>query len=296
MGTPEFAVPSLEALLEVARVAAVVTQPARPTGRGLVSRPSPVEARARELDLPVLTPQRLRDVEAELRAMAPELILLAAYGKLVPASLLELPRHGALNVHPSLLPRHRGPSPITTAILEGDRETGVTLMVITQELDAGPIVAQERVAIGDEETAEELEARLAALSAQMVREAVPAWVAGRLEAVPQDASRATATRLLKKEDGRLDWGEPAERLERRVRALAGWPGAYTRWRGKLLKVWRAGVEAGQAEPGVVLPELRVGTGRDLLRLRAVQIEGKRRMDAQAFLNGYREIVGERLES
>lgn len=296
MGTPQFAVPSLEALCDVAEVAAVVTQPARPTGRGLTPTPSAVETRARKLGLSVLTPERLKEIEADLRAMVPELILLVAYGKLVPPNLLKLPPHGALNIHPSLLPRHRGPSPIAGALLEGDRKTGVTLMVMTGEMDAGPIVAQKRVLIESGETAEELEARLAGLAAQLVREAVPEWVAGRLEAVPQDARRATTTRLLKKEDGRLDWRQPAERLERRVRALAGWPGTYTHWRGKLLKVWRAGAEDGRAAPGLVLPELRVGTGQGLLRLEEVQIEGRRRMDAQAFLNGYGEIVGERLES
>lgn len=299
MGTPRFALPSLRALTELARVQAVVTQPARPAGRGRRPRPSPVAREAERLGLPLLAPEKLGEARAALEALRPELVLLVAYGRWVPPWLLELPAHGALNVHPSLLPRYRGPAPIPFAILEGERVTGVTLMVMVAEMDAGPIVAQESTPIGPQETALELEERLAELAARLVRQALPRWLAGELQAAPQDEGQATVTRLLRKEDGRLDWSRPAEQLARQVRALAGWPGAFTRWEGRQLNVWRAEAPPGQvgpaqAEPGRVLPGLLVATGGGVLRLLEVQLEGRRRLSAAEFLRGHPGIVGARL--
>ena len=251
MGTPDFAVPPLRALalhsapgdLWPAGLAlvGVVTRPDKTAGRGRQAVLSPVKQVAQELGIPVLQPGPLRKPEAfeQVRALAPDLIVVAAFGQLLPPSVLALPRFGCLNIHASLLPRHRGAAPINAAILEGDAETGVTLMLMEEGLDTGPMLAKAAIPIGPDETAGDLFDRLASLGGTLLIETLPRWLRGEITPEPQDESRATLTRILTKEDGRLDWTQDAARLARQVRAFTPWPGAYTTWEGKQLKVIRA---------------------------------------------------------
>ena len=301
-GTPSFAVPSLRALAAApgVEIVAVCTQPDRPAGRGRRPRPSAVKEAAAELGLPVRQPESLRAPEAvgALAALAPDLMVVVAYGLILPPAVLALPRLGCVNVHASLLPRWRGAAPVQWAILAGDRETGVCLMRMDEGLDTGPVLACTRTAIGPRETAGELEARLADLGAGLLARSLPRLAAGALEAVPQDGAAATYAPKIAKADAELDWRLPAAELDRRVRAFHPRPVAWTRLDGEPLRVWRAEPLAAPAgaEPGVVVaasghPEVACGEGR--LRLLEVQPAGGRRMDAAAFARG-RALAGRRL--
>lgn len=302
LGTPQFAIPSLRALLAVADVAAVVTQPDKPKGRGRQVEPPPVACAAKELGLPLLQPARLRapDAIAQLRALRPDVIVTVAYGKIIPKELLELPPLGPVNLHPSLLPKHRGASPIEAAILAGETETGVTIMYQSEELDAGDIILQRRVPIDPEDTARTLEEKLARAGAEALVEALGLIAEGRAPRVPQDASQSTYAGKLEKEHGRIDWSRPAADLVRLIRAMDPWPSAFTYHRGRLLKVWRAAAQPeGQGPPGAVLAVrpgegIVVATGAGALRLLEVQPEGGRRMAADAYARGARLAPGEQL--
>lgn len=307
-GAAPLAVPSLEALARAPEieVAAVVTQPDRPRGRDLRLQPTPVKEAALRLGLPVWQPLRCRAPEflEQIRGLAPDLIVVVAYGQLLPPALLEIPPHGCLNVHASLLPRHRGAAPIQWALLEGDPETGVTLMRMDAGLDTGPVVAQDREVIRPEDTAQTLHDRLAARGAALLRRTLPDYLAGRITPRPQPAEGATYARKLTREDGRLDWTRPAAELHRRLRALTPWPGAYTYLpageRRLLLKVWAATVvPAAPGEPGAVLAAgaggVVVRCGADALCLTELQREGGRRLPAAEFLAGHRLEPGTRLD-
>jgi methionyl-tRNA formyltransferase len=299
MGTPDFAVPSLRALVEQPYMITVVTQPDRPAGRGGKLTPPPVKVAAQEFGLPIVQPESLKDpaFRAQLAELNPVLTVLVAYGEYVAPALLDLPRNGSINVHPSLLPRWRGSTPIQSAILAGDDETGVTIIKMDRGLDTGPILAQRHVPIGLEETHPQLAARLAQLGAELLAETIPAWLRGEIVPQPQDDLLATLTRTLKREDGLIDWTRPAEEIARRIRALQPWPGTYTYWNGKLLKVLHARPARSQYEglPGSVrrTPEgsLLIGSGEGALQLLDVQLEGKPTTEARALLNGYPQIVG-----
>lgn len=305
MGTPSFAVPSLRALAREPYSITVVTQPDRPAGRGGKLTPPPVKMLARELGLTVMQPESLRDPDfrAAFAEMRPEVTALVAYGEYVAPSLLDLPRRGSVNLHPSLLPRWRGSTPIQSAILAGDPVTGATIILMDKGLDTGPVLAQRSVPIEPEESHPQLSARLAELGAELLVETLPLWLRGEIEPRPQDDSQATLTRTLQKEDGLLDWTLPAEELARRVRALQPWPGTYTYWQGRLLKVLRARpVEIAGATPspsGTVFAHpapgggktLAVGTSNGALELLEVQLEGKAQLEARALLSGYPQIVG-----
>lgn len=303
LGTPEFAVPSLRALLTSVDVLAVVSQPDRPQGRGRQVAPPPVARVARELGLRLLQPARLRDptVVQSLRALQPEIIVTVASGKIIPPEILSLPPLGCINLHPSLLPKYRGASPIQAAIADGMAETGVTIMYQSEELDAGDIILQRRVPIEPEDTAHTLGARLAEVGAQALVEALRLIAEGKAPRIPQDPSQATYVGKLKKEDGRIDWTRPAAALVNFVRAIDPWPSAYTRHHGKLLKIWkcRAVPTAGTVAPGTVI-EIRQGegfvvaAGDGALLVRDVQPEGGRRMTAAEYARGSRMQVGERL--
>ena len=310
MGTPDFAVPVLEALLTARhQVAAVYTRPDSPAGRGQRLAPPPVKGYAQERGLPVVQPDSLRRRPAieELRAFAPEVIVVAAYGRILPPDVLAIPPKGVLNLHPSLLPKYRGPSPVATAILDGCSTTGVTLMLLDKGMDTGPILAQREAAIAPDEAAAALTARLLRIGADLLVEALPAWAEGRITPRSQEQGLATVTRLYAKEDGELDWSLPAERLGRQLRAFDPWPGCYTRWEGKALKVLRgaalAVADPVDAAPGQVLRIAHAGqeavcvaTGDGLLRLDVVQLEGKRSQAAAEFLRGYPRFLGARLPS
>lgn len=304
LGTPAFAIPSLRALARATAVVAVVTQPDRPAGRGRRLTSPPVAEEARALGLPLLQPATLRsaDAVAALAATGPDLLVAAAYGRLIPRAVLELPRVASVNVHPSLLPAYRGASPIQAALLDGAATTGVTIMHLTDELDAGDIILQREVAVGPEETAGELEARLAEVGAELLLEAVDLLVAGRAPRRPQDHAKATYAGKIAKSDGALDWNRPAREIANRVRAMNPWPCAYTAWRGGTLRVWRASVEDGTAAipaaPGTVLRAdaggLVVAAADGAVRLLEVQRSGGRRLPAAEFVRGHRVRAGERL--
>ncbi|MDO8634858.1 MAG: methionyl-tRNA formyltransferase [Dehalococcoidia bacterium] len=296
MGSPEFAVPILESLVSKHQVLAVYTQPDRPGGRGLESTPSPVKRRASALGLNVIQPTSLKPPEAAtgLQALTPEAIIVAAYGLLIPRSILDIPPSGCINVHPSLLPRHRGASPVTAAILSGDGVTGVSIMLLDEGWDTGPVLAQVSTPILATDTTGLLTVRLSKLGAQLLEDTLPRWQAGGIKPQPQDESKATYSRLLHKEEGQLDWTLPAPDLERRVRAFQPWPGCFTRWRGKMLKVLQAEALAGNGEPCKVIGRgdiIGVGAGDGILRLKVVQLEGKKAMDIQDFIRGQPGFIG-----
>lgn len=300
MGSAAFAVPALEALARGPhRPLAVYTQPPRPAGRGMAERRTPVHEAALALGLPVRTPASLRDpaVLEELRAFAPDLAVVAAYGLLLPEAVLAVPRLGCLNLHASLLPRWRGAAPIQRAILAGDGETGVCLMRMEKGLDTGPVYACRRTPIGPRETAGELHDRLAAMAAELLLAELPAIAAGRAVPVPQPAEGATYAAKIGPEDQRLDFARSAVELDRRIRALSPAPGAYCRARGERLLVLEAEpVEAPPGAPGeVVALPLTVACGEGALALRRVQRAGRRAMDAPALQRGFPLPLGSRLE-
>jgi methionyl-tRNA formyltransferase len=306
MGTPEFGVPALEQLTKGEhQVVAVYTQPDRPVGRGRISTPSAVKRAALAHGLPVFQPPGLK-ASAEVERLAelkPDVIVVAAFGQLLSQQVLDISPFGCLNIHPSLLPRHRGASPIPAAIIGGDEETGVTIMLMDVGLDTGPILAQKAIPIEPEDTAESLSAKLAQLGAELLGQTLPRWLDHRLNPRPQDEENATYSGSIAKGEGEIDWHLSAIELWRRVRAFYPWPGCYTRWRGKQLKLLQAiPLSGGQGlEPGRVislLPErgavFGVATGNGILGLRRVQLEGRRAMTVEEFLRGQREFVGELL--
>ena len=288
-GTPEFALASLTALADAGIVPlAVLTQPDRPAGRGKRLTASPVKQFAADRGIDVLQPPTLKDPQAvaAIAAYEPDVLVVAAYGLILPQNVLDIPAKGCLNVHASLLPRWRGAAPIQAAILAGDAETGVSLMAMTAGLDCGPVYVEEALAIGAEETAGELHDRLAALGGDMLVRHFDAIVSGRLEAAEQDESRATYAGKIGKQDARLDWRDTAEELHRRVRAYNPVPGAFFLLDDMPVKCWQAGVVAAAGEPGEVLSATREGIvvacGRDALRLESLQRPGKRPVTAAEF--------------
>ena len=303
MGTPAFAVSALDALADAGHdIVGVYTQPDRRSGRGRRVSAPPVKQAAIERGLPVFQPASLRRDEAarrDLASLEPDLIVVAAYGLFLPAETLAVPPLGALNIHPSLLPKHRGPSPVATAILEGDDTTGVTVMQLDEGMDSGPIVAQMETDIGDEETAEELTSRLFDMGAGLLSDTIPLWQAGEISPKPQRESDATITSLLRREDGAIDWTGSADYIARQVRAYYPWPGTFTHWNGRQLKVHEASAVAvdGTGEPGTVVevPEgVAVVAGEDALLLLRVQTEGRQATVITDFVRGYRDFVGSRL--
>jgi methionyl-tRNA formyltransferase len=299
MGTAELACASLEKLAAQADfdVAAVVTQPDRPKGRDLKLRPSPVKELALRMQLSVLQPERARsdDFVRELQAIGPDLIVVAAYGQILPPSILELPRFGCVNVHTSLLPKYRGAAPIQWSILEDESETGVTIMKMDAGLDTGDILSQETTPIYPEDNSESLHGRLATLGADSLVRTVRDYVAGRIAPRPQPGEGVSYARKITKEDGLIDWSQPARALWNRVRAFAPWPGAFTHLPigpgPRLLKIWQAEVAQGAGQPGEILGANKTGIivacGNDALRILTLQLEGGRRLSAQEFLKGHR---------
>jgi methionyl-tRNA formyltransferase len=300
MGTPGFAVPVLQALLASDyRVVAVCTQPDRRGGRKRQLLPLPVKVMAVNNRIPLMQPKTLRAPEAveELARFHPDLIVVAAFGLILPRAVLALPPSGCLNVHPSLLPHHRGPSPVASAILGGDEVSGVSIMVMDEGMDTGAVLARQEVPISPEDTAGSLTARLAQRGAALLVDTLPRWLEGRIKPQPQDESQASYSRLLTSEDGELDWHLPAVELWRRVRAYNPWPGCYTRWQGRRLKVHQAvplgDVKQGKIGEVVALPSQGVGvvTPQGVLELRLVQMEGKQEMPVAEFVRGQRSFIG-----
>lgn len=292
MGSPDFALAALKALYENYPVIGVVTQPDRVAGRGRALRPPPVKTLALELGIPAIQPVKLREPEAldQIRFWGPDVIVVAAFGQILRQEVLDLPAFGCLNVHASLLPRWRGAAPINAAILHGDEETGVTIMKMDPGLDTGPILSQRAVPITPDETAGSLFEKLSRLGAELLLDTLPGYLSGEITPRPQPEEGVTYAPMLKKEDGRLDFRQPAEELERKVRAFNPWPGTYFDWYGGTIKVHKAGIRPGKKRAGdrlVVdgLPAL--GTSDGLLVLEAVQPAGKKPMPGRAFLAGAR---------
>jgi methionyl-tRNA formyltransferase len=306
LGTPAFAVPSLEKLAaEGYAVLAVVTQPDRPRGRGQRAAPPPVKEAALRLGIPVHQPERVRRPEAVelLRSLTPDVMVVIGYGQIIPQAVIDIAPLGIVNVHSSLLPKYRGAAPVQWAIANGETGAGITTMRIDAGLDTGDILLARETEIGPEETAVELNGRLAILGADLLVETLQGLEAGRIVPRKQDSAQATYAPLLKKEDGLVDWRQPAESIHNRIRAMQPWPGAYTAFRGQTLHIWQAR-RAGESpappvgQPGSLLrlKPLTVNCGAGALELREVQLEGRRRMSSADFANGHRltelDILGE----
>lgn len=300
-GTSEFAVPSLQRLIAAGhRLLAVYTQPDRPAGRGRRMRSSPVKRCAVAANVPVRQPLSLdTTVRQQLTALAPDVVIVIAYGLLLPQAVLAIPRLGCINCHASLLPRWRGAAPIQRALLAGDLDTGVTLMQMDAGLDSGPILAQTRCPIEPGLTGGELHDRLALLAADLLLARLPAFLAGQLNGLPQDDQQASYAAKLSKAEAELDWQQPAQRLARQINAFNPWPVAWTRWAGNSLRLWRARALAGTASaaPGTVVRADRQGvvvvTGDGLLELLELQLPGRKVLPAAAFINAH-ALQGSRL--
>jgi len=302
MGTAELSCASLEKLAEKFSVVAVVTQPDKPKGREMKLQFSPVKILAEKLNSQILQPMRARDEEfiTELRGLKPDLIVVVAYGQILPQSILDLPKFGCVNVHTSLLPKYRGASPIQSAILNGETETGVTIMKMDAGLDTGEIILQARTPILPEDNSQTLHDRLAQLGAELLVETIPDYIAGKILPKPQPTQGASYAAKIKKEDGKIDWNEPAEKILNRLRAFTPWPGAFTFLDGTLVKIWKANFAEQLWNKEILLVSLgmKLGTilwadkngiivicGKDYLLIRELQREGGRRLSAQEFLAG-----------
>ncbi|HKL48143.1 MAG TPA: methionyl-tRNA formyltransferase, partial [Desulfuromonadales bacterium] len=280
---------------------AVYTQPDRPSGRGRKLTPPPVKVLAEEHEIPVFQPPKLRapDAVEQLREIKPDLIVVVAFGQILPKSVLEIPEYGCINVHASLLPRYRGAAPIHRAIIDGEESTGITTMLMDEGLDTGDMLVKKSLAIGPEETAGELHYSLALLGHETMVETLARLCTGTLEPEPQDDEKSSYAPMLKKEDGRIDWNRSAEEIHNQVRGLDPWPGAYTRLDGKDIKLFGTSPLKGGGEPGTVLsadPEgVRIACGEGVLLCRELQLPGKKRLPAADFVRGRTMVPGTRLE-
>ncbi len=301
MGTPQFAVAPLHSLAAAGHdIAGVVTRTDKPAGRGRTLAAPPVKIAAQELGLTVFQPKRVRDPEfiEIIRKTAPEAIIVAAYGQILPKDMLTLPRFGCINIHASLLPAYRGAAPINWAIIRGEHETGITVMMMDEGMDTGAILMQETIPIGPEDTAGAVTEKLALLGAKLITTALPLLASGKLTPVAQDGTKATVAPLLKKGDGLIDWRLPARDIHNRARGLSPWPGAYSYLDKTMVKLIATGVLDGTGEPGSLYEidksTLAAGTGSGLLRIVSIQPEGKKPMSAGEFMRGHRGITGKKL--
>jgi methionyl-tRNA formyltransferase len=292
MGSPDFAVPALRALATAYPLAGVITQPDRPAGRGNQLTPPPVKIAAQELGIEILQPEKIRQPEAmqKLKEWNPDLIVVAAFGQILRPEVLNLPKYGCVNVHASLLPRHRGAAPIQAAILSGDQETGITIMLMDPGIDTGPMLAQRSMPILPTDTGGSLFEKLSTLGGDLLLETLPRYLSGQLKAQPQPAEGATYAPMLKKEHGQLDFSRPAAELERQIRAFSPWPGTSMDWQGTLLKIHQAHVTTGHWEIGklgIVDGSPAIGTAEGLIIFDELQPPGKSKMPGKAFLAGGR---------
>jgi methionyl-tRNA formyltransferase len=293
IGAGEIGVPTLEALLTSDHdVVSVVTQPDKPVGRAQLVEPPPIKKALATSKILVSQPARIKDEQTigEIRALKPDVIVVMAYGQILPRDVLEIPKIACLNLHASLLPRWRGAAPIQAAIAAGDRETGITVMYMDEGLDTGDILLQRAIIVRPEETGGSLRDRLAQIAPQALLESLELLATGGASRIPQDNALAIYAPKLKREDGKIDWSDPAEAIERKIRAFNPWPGAFMKFDGRNLKIFSAIIVALRGSPGEILQsekELVVAAGEGALSLREVQLEGKRRMTAAEFLRGHR---------
>ena len=309
MGTPEFAVPHLEQLiLNQYEVVAVYTRPDRPAGRGQTLASSPVKRAARALKLPVVQPVSLKALAAidELKGLSPDVIVVAGFGQILPQAVLDIPRYGCLNVHPSLLPRFRGASPVAAAILAGDDFTGVSILLVSAALDSGPVLTRAQIPVSAQDTTDSLTSKLSRVGARVLLDTLVYWLRGELSPRPQNEAGATSCSLVTREEGEVDWHLRAVDIWRQVRAFHPWPGSYTNWRGKQLKILEAVPLPGEGslEVGEVVALTRkesgiafgINTGDGVLGVLRVQMEGKRGVSSAEFLRGQRQFIGAILPS
>lgn len=304
IGTPTFALPSLEALANdpYFNIVGVITQPDRPVGRNQVLTQPPVKELAIRRGLPVMQPEKIRDFVSEIENLKPDLIVLVAYGQIIPKAILDIPRFGCINVHGSLLPKYRGAAVIQAPIMNGDTETGVTVMLMDVGLDTGPILAQDKIKLEPNETAATLFPKIANLGAQLLPKTLKRYIAGGIKLQPQNDSLASYVKVLNKEDASIDWSKTATEIEHLVRAMSPWPGAWTRWNSKVLKISEvemAPLKINQYRPGQTFVNngrLAVQCGINSLVIKRLQLEGKTEMDSEDFLRGQNDIVHQILTS
>ena len=307
MGTPDYAIPILSSLISrEVEVLSVYTRPDKPRGRGNRASVTPVKCYALKKNIPVFEPKTLKNnlqIYADIENQKPDLIVVAAYGLFLPNNILELPRMGAINLHPSLLPKYRGPSPIASAILNGDVTTGVSIIRLTQEMDGGPILAQEEAEIYANDTSATLTIRLFQIGAKLLSDLLPRLSSGKFEPKPQDLSHGTITGLLSRTNAEINWNCTADHIARQVRAYDPWPGCFTRWNGKRLKIIDVSrVETGYSNaflPGHVVglnnKSIGIGTSNSILKINKLQLEGKRPLEAAQFLQGHPHFIGSVLD-
>ena len=308
-GTPEFAIPAFEALVNSGySVVAAVTNPDEPKGRKQILIPPPVKVFVEKRGIPFLQPRSLSGFAPKLRELNADIFVVAAYGKIIPKEILDMPKYGSINIHPSLLPRWRGPSPIQHSILAGDKETGVTLIAMDEKMDHGPIVATRRIELGERKAGyKELHDELAALGAELLIEILPGWIRGEITLMPQDDAQATYSKIIGKDDGKIDWQKSVLEIERMIRAFSPWPSSFTFWQRNQnrLRLEIEGAEAIEKNQGIIVPgsvwkdetgALFVQTGKGNLRIMRIHPEGRKAMTAEEFLNGYSDIVGSVLDS
>ena len=301
IGTPDFGLPSLQALAadDNIKIVAAVTQPDRPVGRSQKTVAPAIKQAAIKLGLKVLQPEKIREITDEIKKLAPDVIVVIAYAQIVPEEILNLPKYGCINIHGSLLPKYRGASVIQTAIINGDRETGITVMKMDKTLDTGPIIYQASTLISPTETAETLSDKLSKLGGEVIVPTLKAYIAGKLKPVPQNSKFTSYVPILKKEDGQLDWNKPAVELERIIRAMQPWPGTTAKIKesGEILKITKVAphfFELNDQPVGKIFHyknKLAVQTGRDTIIIERLQLAGKKEVSADEFLNGHREILG-----
>ena len=304
MGTPDFAVPALEKLIEAGhKITAVVTQPDRQRGRGKEVLYSPVKECALKHDIPVFQPVKIKSPEAvaQLRTYQADIFVVAAFGQILSKEILEMPRYGCVNIHASLLPKYRGAAPIQWAVINGEDKTGVTIMQMDEGLDTGDIIVQREVLIAQEETGESLFEKLSVLGADLLVETLDGIWRDDVVKRKQDASLSTYARMLKKEDGRIDWSRTSKQIEQQIRGMNSWPSAYTMWNGKTLKIWKAqwNQSVHAHAPGTILTvekeSISIACGEGVIKILELQLEGKKRMPVKDFLLGYHMEEGSRLE-
>ena len=305
MGSPSFTIPVLNSLLSSPdEVVAVYTHPDREIGRGRKQETPPIKKIANDIGIEVYQPNTMKDIEVvrQIKKLKPDLIVIAAYGQILPKEILDVPRRGCLNIHPSLLPKHRGPSPVIKTLLEGDKETGVSIMLLDEGMDTGPILAQEIYTIQESDTVETLTNKLFDTGAQLLTRIIPRYLGGAIVPRKQDDALATYSRKIRKEDGEIDWTNTAEEIGRQIRALSPWPGVHTYWKGQALKVIEAKAEPSIEDTQGSIGQVITGYGQDkgaigvvtaqgVLQIITVQQQGRNKNSAAAFLRGHSGFVG-----
>lgn len=300
MGTPEFGAIILERLIKNGyQPVLAITASDKPVGRKQIITPPPVKLLAKQHKINIIQPEQILNSKLEIKNLKPDLIVVAAYRQILPKEILEIPKYGCLNVHPSLLPKYRGPSPVQHAILNGDGKTGVTIMLMDEKMDHGSILAQRTLEIEKKETGETLHDKLANQGANLLMETIPKWIRKEIKAKTQNDSKATYTRIIKKENGKINWQKPAEDIERQIRAFNPWPGSYTFWEKNQIKILKARIFKFKDTPPypigktLVVPqnELAVQCKKDFLAIERLQMEGKKPMGSEEFLRGHSDFIG-----